>query len=528
MKVHYLLVLSLGFSLTSKAQTEVYQENNNVRAYLSGVGTFFANDSAQQPRYEVPIGSGINAIYSTQFWFAGRDITGQLKMAAGGSPGIGTDVFNGPLSDPGTYSTPEYQNRWSRHVWSICQSDIDNYDLKWRCENVPGTVGCENVQIPSTEVLNTIMTWPGNGNVAMGQSAQLAPFIDRNGDGIYDPASGDLPDIKGCCATYLIQNDMAGLHTYSNGEPTRVEMHYLFYQYANWNYLNDVTFVDVMAVNKSGMTYQEFAISMMVDADLGFFSDDYMGADSLKNTLFFYNGDNLDETNGATSGYGTNPPALGIVALEENATAIVPLINSPTTPLERWNIMKGLQTSGAPFTNPNGQATTFFLNGNPNDTSQWSEVTMGNNPGDRRAIISTQVNNFQFGDTLKQTFAITYARTGDHLQNVQSLLDISDDIQVFHDTQSETPCENGILATEELLENVLTVYPNPSSGIVYVASSASELTHIEVYNSAGQLIKNETVKTANYQLDLSKEQPGLYLLQIQTEFGTKMKKIVLE
>src|SRR5690554_7975286 len=98
------------------------------------------------------------------------------------------------------------------------------------------------------------MNWPAHGDPSLGQSFYLAPFFDQatnngSGDGFYDPSQGDVPSIKGCCATYLIQNDEAQIHTLTNTQAIVIELHFMFYQYRYWAHLNNVTFIDIKVIN---------------------------------------------------------------------------------------------------------------------------------------------------------------------------------------------------------------------------------------------------------------------------------------
>ena len=59
-----------------------------------------------------------------------------------------------------------------------------------------------------------------------------------------------------------------------------------------------------------------------MDGDIGYYGDDYIGSDSSRNMMFFYNGDAFDEGGGGTLGYGDNPPAVGLVSLANDFQSI--------------------------------------------------------------------------------------------------------------------------------------------------------------------------------------------------------------
>jgi hypothetical protein len=73
------------------------------------------------------------------------------------------------------------------------------------------------------------------------------------------------------------------------------------------------------------------------------------------------------------------------------------------------------------------------------------------------------------------------------------------------------------------LNKLISVYPNPTSGRVYI--SGKQINHIEVYNVYGQkrMIKNSKVDF----IDLNNESSGVYFLKIKTNQGLVSKKIIL-
>ncbi len=500
-------------------------EHNNVSAHISDAGTYFMNYVNSEPRYEVPKGSGLNAIFATQFWFAGKDSVNNIHFCQGGTSQA-KDVFNGPFSGVGTYSTNDYQNAWGNSMWSLCQTDIDQYKLWWGCNSGLITTDCGSVNPPSNEVLQTIFDWPAHGDVSVGQSYYLAPFFDYDSDGNYDPNQGDYPIIKGCCATYLIQNDVAQSHSYSGTDSIGIELHLMFYQYQTFDYLNDVTFIDVKAINRGSTNYPEFVHSIFVDADLGYYADDLIGCDSSKNLMYFYNGDNNDEASFSSLGYGIDPPAIGIVGLKENMTSSAYYMNGGSNQIsEEWNIMNGLQFSGDPWLDPNGNETSYLYSGNPNIPSEWCELSNGNPPGDRRGISSLNVGQFNSGDTLFQTYAISYSRVGNNLENVQSIIDLAADLKTFYENESDIPCQNGTWNVNEIENIQLTIAPNPAINELNIESS-SLLNQLEICDLSGRALATFTeIQNTHFEVDCQLLSPGNYLLKVSSEGKMVVKQV---
>ena len=75
----------------------------------------------------------------------------------------------------------------------------------------------------------------------------------------------------------------------------------------------------------------------------------------------------------------------------------------------------------------------------------------------------------------------------------------------------------------------LTVTPNPSNGIFRITASET-LNSVEVYNTAGQLVKKQTAGNADdVTLDMSAYSRGLYVLKLESANGNYCtKKIMLK
>lgn len=87
---------------------------------------------------------------------------------------------------------------------------------------------------------------------------------------------------------------------------------------------------------------------------------------------------------------------------------------------------------------------------------------------------------------------------------------------------------NGTSSLDEVdLESLVSVFPNPSKGNVFIESSL-EIERIEMRNISGQLINDFQPTTAStIQLELAKEN-GIYIVLIHTPSGLITKKIVVQ
>lgn len=506
-------------------------DHNNTSIHISNEGTVFSDLDNDLPGYEVPKGSGLHAIYDAQFWFAAKDSLGNIKTALGGHPQSGQDVFPGPYSSDHNYDAA-YDALWGDATWTICQSQIDHFVMWWECENgIANPADCMNIIPPPDATLALLLSWPAHGNVSNGEDYWQAPFWDYNSDGFYNPSFGDHPLIKGCCATYMIQNDDRGIHTQSNSEPIGLEIHTMFYHYKTWDYLNDATFVEVTVKNTSENDYTDFQYGMRVNPGLGNLQDNCAGSDSTTNMMYFYNTDNDDEL-----GYGIDPPALGIVALDStmNACTFGP---AGGTLAEFWNTMSGLEPNGSPTVNPLAGSTTYEYSDNPNDPSGWSQQSFGLSGGDLHGLMTTDygpldgVEQIGWGISqveFKQTYAILYARGGDHLQNVNQLISDAAAVKVFHDNDSDVPCEGWWWSVDELQKSDFNVYPNPATNKLSIDNNLSPEMNVTLMNIEGKIVYTNEFSGSSSSIDVSSLNAGIYLIRISTESGNVVERVVIE
>lgn len=281
-----------------------YLDLNNIRARISASGLHFNFDSAQ---FEVPKGSGKTAIYAHALWIGGLDGDSLLHLA-GETYQMGTshypwtrhDYWAGPVSDSTGYNI--YQDSLWNRVWKISREEI-NFHRNHFWE-------------PGYHPPINILEWPAHGDTSLGQAFRLAPYSDRNANGLYEPLDGDYPEIRGDQALFFIFNDDRGKHRETGGNKLKVEIHGLAYAFdlpSDTAFKNTV-FLHYKIINRSPATYNETYIGVFTDIDLGFADDDHIGCDVERGMFYNYNGKPADGT-GQPWAYGENPPVQGVVVL---------------------------------------------------------------------------------------------------------------------------------------------------------------------------------------------------------------------
>jgi len=446
--IPFLLILFKGL-MTFGQNSQSTLDINQVSAIIEDEGVFFTHHDSTVifPGYEMPKGSGLNSIFSAAFWFAGLDQWGQLFLAAKRFSNTNhSDFYSGPYSIFHTYMDPNYVSKYSNSIWSVEKSEIDFH--------------IQHFQDPGYITPLSIQNWPGNGDVSLGVAQQLAPFIDLNGNLIYEPQLGEFPDIRGDKASYVIYNDDQP-HLNSYGNIMQIEVHIMFYQFTSTDFLNETTFMNLRVLNRGPLSFSNFKCGFFMDADIGGYADDYIGCDTIRKLMYTYNSDNID------SDYGINPPAVGAISLSHSmenmsyftSTSAYPF-NDPGTAVQYWWYLNGKWADGSNYyyggqghagqIGTTNSITNYIFSGNPYTSQGWSEASALNPPGDRRGVMTLE--NVQLNSSTQTCYdmAIIQYSQGNNLENVQGLLAVADSIQQFYNLQvNYFNCNQVTASTEE-------------------------------------------------------------------------------
>lgn len=83
------------------------------------------------------------------------------------------------------------------------------------------------------------------------------------------------------------------------------------------------------------------------------------------------------------------------------------------------------------------------------------------------------------------------------------------------------------LSVDAFKENKLTIYPNPTSDLLFIDSEL-ELSNVKIVNMLGQMVYSQELNNQKGSISLSQLNSGTYLLHLETEYGIEIKKIVKE
>jgi hypothetical protein len=431
-----------------------------------------------------------------------------------------------------------------QHIWNLTSDQVNEFIA----DHAAGTV--DYTKYPDIPI------WPAHGDVAKGEDRLLAPFADLDGDGVYNPSAGEYPCVTGDQTLWYVAHDQ-GTHA-ETGSPSGMNLQVAFTAYAFKNgstscidsFVDYTTFYHYEITNRSGQDYHDVFLGLWNDCDLGNWNDDYIGADSVRDLGFIYNGDDNDET---VYGYGLNPPAIGIKFLNTPSNLGLTnfmsykndfsILGNPAEYSDYYGYLRsefkdsthlvdnGLDgyTGTAP-----GSFTNYFFDGDAGwcggAPSGWTQASVGSVPMDARSISSCGPLYLPADSTISLDFAVIWARTvsGGANASVCELQQATDAITNWWSGQ-DFECFNLLVRNQaaEARMPALSLFPNPNSGSFTLrwAKSLGDDQTVSIRDAAGREVAQRQVSRGTRELEITEPlASGIYLVLCSD--GTAVKMVV--
>ena len=531
---------------------------------INNVSTRFYNDSQSdisptgQSGFEFPKGSGKTTVFQSGLLW-GAKVNNVIQV--GGSV-YRSGMTPGRIFKDGNAENPSASNV---RVYRV-RPDYKTNDLQTEVSRGEGTV--EEIRALYEKNWNE---WPVKDG---------APFIDKNGNRIYEPTI-DVPGYENADQTlWHVANDLnaSAVNYFIGSQPIGVEEQVTAWAYkSNSDYLNNTIFRKYKLINKSSNTFINMYVNLFSDLELGSTPDKYAvdlcGSDSLLNLGFDYYAANY--VNGQ---YGSNPPSVGFVLLQGpvvtgittdqaifdgrkilgkknlQMTAFFHFYCGDTTfvcpaqgvydkgTLAWYNYFQGIEgLKNRPFRLPSqlGGATTMFtLSGNPLTGIGWVDGVY-RHEGDRYINIVSGPFGMAPGDTQEVVFAEVAAQGQDRLDAVKVLKEYAASLSLdykaslyLHQITTDVEETRSVPTQFSLHQN----YPNPfnpSTTISYDLPTAGFVS-LKIYDFLGREIKtlvDDYQQPGSYHKTFSTSElnlsSGVYLCELRAGGLVQTKKMIL-
>lgn len=441
----YSLVCIYMYNNNVLPNNEYYEEANftnfNVR---TGLGPDFLNVD------ENGICRG-DYLFSNMIYGSSLNIVGKYNENVFGV----TSLFENNKYKPGPYTDYNLYNH------DIVHNFNENFYIdKAMCNQ---HVFAISTNLPNYQIPNGIKNWPAHGDISLGQAQNLAPFIDINQNGIYEPEQGEYPSFPGTRCLLNITHQHENDFEYKG---LGVELHSYIYAFDCEDSIKEVIFYKSELFNRTSRNYDSLAVGVFNDYDLGGYNDDYVGTHVETGMIYAYNGDNYDDDQGGASGFHDSLPTIGNLFLKgvkfpnnliDDEIGVSPhqtingfgfndgivdnehktlehsfvvgngasISSDPTTSEQYFNYLNGkwrfgetlyyggtgfqgstsVTTIPAKYMYPGNSDPLHYGTNGIDPSFEWSEESINNPPGDRRILGSFGSTPLNAGEKLEYHFA---------------------------------------------------------------------------------------------------------------------------
>jgi hypothetical protein len=458
--------------------------------------------------------------FAAAMWLSGYDDGGNLHVSAQTYRQDGNDYWPGPLDASGglSYAT---SSDWAR-IWKVNRTEVTDHKNR-TFRNISNTPA-------------SILEWPGKGNVyARGKDGvpliigrEMAPFIDKNGDGIYQPLKGDYPDFKGDQALWWVFSDNGPSHNQTGGDPLKVEVAVMAYAYKRNTLIDNVVYYDYAITNRSTNNYHSVRWALWEDTYQRFLSDDFARFDSAKRlSIFFRN----NASGGAGSPYLPDSNANGVTlvhAPNDLGFAYAPvgafvyynndpsIIGNPVVPGDYNGYMNARLKNGSHFQYSGVDIDYVFgWNSPPISPTGLSECLVLGDGWDKRFVLSTG----DFSLLPNETQHVVIALVADSLANGCPNVNY-DGIKAVADTAwgvyHNPPPEVAVHDVAEITAG-LRIFPNPAHDHITVNANGVQDGSLCVFDLLGVKVASSTIRNGEARLAIDALSAGMYVARITSK-----------
>jgi hypothetical protein len=459
------------FKATAAGVTQTIMDVNNITSWISVIsspgGLGWPPLIRNSYNGTFPRGSGVGMIYREGLMIGGLVNDGSLPVLRAQGVFYRTSMIPGKITAQGQAENPSDPN--VSRVWRV-RPDYKTADLRADAaeffQKPLKDVTDADVAAVRQQYENDWMDWPASKGAPWYTTTGPDAYQVKYGPG-FDPNNPNhVPGIPGANQTvWTVANDLnsdIGIQVF--GSPSiGLELQVTEWAYSVSNPLNNIIFQQFRiiykgtAISNPGSRIDSMYIVKWSDPDLGNYSDDLAGCDSVLGLGFVYNANTVDAEYQAL---GYPAPAVGFDFLQgpayytgnPNDSAVIGLkwrkgykywsenalsafvffaagtgISDPGNQYEWYNLMRaGLPRPAYPDYRPfwtafrDGYPTKYAVAGDPVTRTGWidgREIP----PGDRRIVLVTGPFSMSLGDTAEIVVALIGAMGADNISSIQVL-----------------------------------------------------------------------------------------------------------
>ncbi len=508
----YLLVLNENGNFEEATYQNYYRPSldiNNISTRSGYRGLLFSHSDINRG-YFFPKDNFTSTIKNAMFWVAGLPETGAFRASVNWNSTALKSFHGGPYGIGQRFSS--YAQFWNR-TFTINKKMIVQFLNDFNDGGIDLPIPLDMIRWPAI----------GNPNIEFkGEKIEInkatAPFVDVNGDNIYNIYDGDYPKIKGDEMIWWVMHDSFPSSVLSH---VGLEVYGSLYAYScDDKILNNATFLDLKVINKSDRLYTDLKCGLFTDFQIGCNEDDYIGYMPHRNTYYAYNATETDLSpclNTSNSSFENTPPIQSITFLNQsisnglfynNGDWSLPYSDLPNEAADIYKFMNSVWPDGTAlrqgkngFSNTDSIPASIPFTGNPAVASEWSMCQENLVPEDFHFMANSSHSQVAPGQSIDLHYGL-----------------------LTHTGINDLPCPD-ITQIEPELEALQNLYDNylSTDTAPYFLLNLGPDRRLDEYESisldAGEGAESYLWSTGETTQRITIDQPGTYVVEIINSFG---------
>ena len=123
------------------------------------------------------------------------------------------------------------------------------------------------------------------------------------------------------------------------------------------------------------------------------------------------------------------------------------------------------------------------------------------------------------------TYTEELEEAGQYTYTIRVIYDGDPDVTYYAMSCGDDETVTIIDAVEDNDEVISSIYPNPTSGDLYITATA--MKHVTVFNTMGQVVFSSDVNTDSYVLNMGQLEAGVYMVKVDAAQGSSVKRIAV-
>lgn len=208
----------------------------------------------------------------------------------------------------------------------------------------------------------------------------------------------------------------------------------------------------------------------------------------------------------------------------ESAAAV---ITPAAAAANNWMFSRGINLQGGSLAEITYYVRNFTGTGSTNTASYQLTVGQGQTAAAQTTVLATETG---LSNTTFDLKTYTFTPATDGIYNFGFLHNSPANATGVHALLVDNFTVTQVLSNQEFSESTISVYPNPAKNLVSVVNTGTGiLQNIRITDLNGRVVKTiERLNVAETQIDIANLNTGIYFMEIQSDQGKVIKKIIKE